>query len=193
MKTRDKWRRGPPGVQGYPARCGRRRGRLAAVSGRYQDREESTQQDERTDGRVDHELTDLVLGTTIRKMIISLVRRVIGSWLAVSLAVMALSACTSGPMTMSEMVCCAEHHDECEMAGQGESCCAPDFQSDMGVLAAERSETTHVASVASQIAVTQPHQVDALSTLLASAFVEPLSAHYGARSRPFLLNTVLLI
>jgi len=143
--------------------------------------------------RSSNTLTDLVLGTTIRKMIISLVRRVIGSWLAVSLSVMALSACTGGPMTMSEMVCCADHHDECDMAGQGESCCGPDLQSDMGVLAAELSDTTHLASVASHIAVTQPHHADVPSTLRTSAFVGTLSALYGARSQPLLINTVLLI
>ncbi len=125
-------------------------------------------------------------------MVSNVTRRVTSSLLAIGVGLMALSVCTSGAMTMEEMVCCAEHHDECDMAGQGESCCGPDLQSDMGVLAAERSDTTHVASAASHIAVTQLH-ADVPSTLRTSPFVGTLSALYGARSRPLLLNTVLLI
>ena len=125
-------------------------------------------------------------------MIINLVRRVIGSWLAVSLSVMALSACTSGPMTMSEMVCCAEHHDDCEMAGQAESCCAPDLQSDMSVLAAERTDTTYAADAASQSAVLPTPLAAALSPVHTSACGET-SSLLSIRSRPDLLNTVLLI
>ena len=56
-------------------------------------------------------------------------------------------------MTMSEMVCCVEHHDECEMAGLAESCCAPDLHSDIGVLAPERSDTAYVADAASHVVV----------------------------------------
>ena len=125
-------------------------------------------------------------------MISSLVRRGIGSWLAVSMSVMALSACTSGPMTMSEMVCCAGHHDECDMAGQAESCCAPDLQSDMGVLAAERTETTYAMDAATHLAVLPTPQAGNLLTLDTSAFVETCAA-FSVRSRPDLLNTVLLI
>lgn len=125
-------------------------------------------------------------------MVIGIVRRVIGSWLAVSISVMALSACTSGPMTMSEMVCCADHHDECEMAGQAESCCAPDLQSDMGVLAAERTDTTYATDAATHLAVLPTPQAGNLLTLDTSAFVET-SSLLSVRSRPDLLTTVLLI
>ena len=124
-------------------------------------------------------------------MVISFVRRGIGSWLAVSLSVMALSACTSGPMTMSEMVCCAGHHDECEMAGQAQSCCAPDLQSDMGVRAAERTDTTHATDAASRLAVLPTPQTGHLLTL-AAAFVETCSL-LSVRSQPDPLSTVLLI
>ena len=125
-------------------------------------------------------------------MLVTIARRFASSWLALSLTLMALSVCASGPMTITEMVCCAEHHDDCEMAGQAEPCCAPDLRSDMGVVAAERSDTTHMASLAGQTAVTQPPHADGPSTLRMSAFVGT-SAHYGDRSRPLLVNTVLLI
>ena len=119
------------------------------------------------------------------------IRRVIGSWLAVSMSVMALSACTSGPMTMAEMVCCAEHHDDCEMAGQAESCCAPDSQSDMGVLAVDRTDTTHAADAAS-------HWVGLPTRLAADLTPSPTSVFTDtssllSRFRPRVLSTVLLI
>ena len=63
----------------------------------------------------------------------------------------------------------------------------------MGVLAAERSDTTHMASLASQTAVTQSHHADGPAALRPSAFVGTHSAHDGERSRPLLLSTVLLI
>ena len=114
-------------------------------------------------------------GATIGEMAVDFARRLTGSFVAVSLTLMALCACASGPMTMAEMVCCADHHDECEMAGQAASCCGLDLQSDMGVLAAERSDTTLVAPVASQLVVTPPHQTPVLSPLDTSTFVEALS------------------
>ena len=127
-------------------------------------------------------------------MLVRIARRFTGSLVAVSLTLMALSVCASGPMTITEMVCCAEHHDDCQMAGQAESCCAPDFGSDMGALAAERSVATHVASMDSHMVATQPHQAAALlSTLRSSAFIGTLSALDGAAVRPLLLSTILLI
>ncbi len=127
-------------------------------------------------------------------MLVDFARRLISSFVAVSLMLMALSACASGPMTMAEMVCCADHHDECEMAGQAASCCGVDLQSDMGVLAAERSDMTLVAPVASQLVVTPPHQATVLmSPLDPSTFIEALSGFDDARSRPSQLSTVLLI
>jgi hypothetical protein len=127
-------------------------------------------------------------------MLVRITRRFTGSLVAVSLTLMALSVCASGPMTITEMVCCAEHHDDCQMAGQAGSCCTPDFGSDMGALAAERSVTTHVASMDSHMVATQPHQAPALlSTVRSSALIETLSALDGAAARPLLLSTILLI
>ena len=126
-------------------------------------------------------------------MLIGIARRFTGSLLAMSLTVMALSACASGPMTMAEMIYCAEHHDDCDMAGQAESCCAPDLQSDMGVLVAAQSDTNRVASVSIQMADTQPPLTGVFSTLRTSAFVGTRFALDVARSRPQQLNTVLLI
>ena len=125
-------------------------------------------------------------------MLIRTIRRVIGSWLAVSMSVMALSACTSGPMTMSEMVCCAEHHHDCEMAAQAESCCAPDLQSDMGVLVQERTDSSSVEDTASHVAVVPAHQSPMVSVLGTARCVED-SALFIVRSHPRSLSTVLLI
>ena len=126
-------------------------------------------------------------------MLVDIARRLASSFVAVSLMLMALSACASGPMTMAEMVCCADHHDECEMVGQAASCCGVDLQSDMGVLAAERSDTTLVAPVASQLVATPPHQATVPLPLDTSPFVETLSGFDDARSKPSQLSTVLLI
>ncbi len=124
-------------------------------------------------------------------MFISFVRRVIGSWLAVSMGVTALAACTSGPMTMSEMVCCAEHHDDCKMAGQAESCCAPDLQSQMGVLAAERADSYAVDAAGHVALVSTPLAADC--SRFRTSILRELSEYLSIRSRSDLLNTVLLI
>ena len=124
-------------------------------------------------------------------MLLGFIRRAIGTWLAVSMVVMALSACASGPMTMSEIVCCAEHHGDCEMAGQAESCCAPDLQSDMGVLVPERTDSPYVEDTASQVAVVPAHQSPIVSVLDTARFED--SAFLVVRSHPRSLSTVLLI
>lgn len=125
-------------------------------------------------------------------MRVNVVRRLTGSFLATSVALMALSACASGPMTMAEMVCCAEHHDDCEMAGQAESCCASDLQSDMGVLATERTDTAHVADVASQLVDLPERRGGTLAVLDAVRFAQNVSV-LDIRSRPSPLSAVLLI
>ena len=137
-------------------------------------------------------LTELKEGARIKEMLVDFIRRLTSSFVAVSLTLMALSACTSGPMTMAEMVCCADHHDECEMVGQ-KACCGGDLQSDLGVLAAERSDTFLVAPVASQLVAAPPHQATVLLPLDTSTFLEALSGFEDARSRPSQLSTVLLI
>jgi hypothetical protein len=93
---------------------------------------------------------------------------------------------------MSEMVCCAEHHDDCEMAGQAESCCAPDLQSDMGVLVQERTDSSYVVHTASHVAVVPAHQSLIVSVLDTGRCVED-STLLVVRSHPRSLSTVLLI
>ena len=95
-------------------------------------------------------------------------------------------------MTMSEMVCCVEHHDECEMAGLAESCCAPDLHSDIGVLAPERSDTAYVADAASHVVVLPIRQV-AVHSLLDPTPFDGKSSLFTVRSHPSPLSTVLLI
>ena len=48
---------------------------------------------------------------TIEEMLVDIARRLTSSFVAVSLMLMALSACASGPMTMAEMICCVDHQD----------------------------------------------------------------------------------
>jgi len=131
--------------------------------------------------------------TIVDTMIVDIARRLTGAALAVSMIFMALAACTSGAMTTAAMVCCADHHDECEMAGQAESCCAPDLQSDLGVLAPERSDTFPVTLIVSQVAVTLTDGSTALSQLAASSSARTPVAFHHPKPRLHLLNTVLLI
>ena len=56
-------------------------------------------------------------------MLMLVTQRLTASALAVGMVLMALSACAGGAMTMSEMVCCVDHHGECPMADMGKSCC----------------------------------------------------------------------
>ena len=95
-------------------------------------------------------------------------------------------------MTMAEMVCCAEHHDDCEMAGQAESCCASDLQSDMGVLATERTDTIYLEDVASHNLILPTPQLPSVSVLHATLAREDLSL-LVVRSGPSTLSTVLRI
>ena len=145
----------------------------------------------RTPANIARRLTGPYGGARIEEMFVDIARRLTSSLIIASLTLMALSACASGPMTMVEMFCCADQHGECEIGGQAEPCCGFDLQSDMGVLAAERSDTA--AFAASQLVVSQPHQIAPLWALHASAFVEALSGFYIAQVRPSQLSTVLLI
>ncbi len=126
-------------------------------------------------------------------MLVRIARRFTGSLVAMSLTLMALSVCASGPMTITEMVCCAEHHDECNMAGQRESCCGPDLQSDMGMLAPEHPDTVQAFPAASQIMIAVTDAADALSTVSNSARTDARDAAHHTRPQPHRLNTVLLI
>ena len=126
-------------------------------------------------------------------MLLHIARRVTGLLLSVSLAVVAVSACTSSnAMAMAEMVCCAEHHDNCEMASQMQTCCPSDLQSAVAMLAPERTETALHAP--RQIAAALADAISLLSTLsAATARTDALDAVYYAGPRPHVLSSVLLI
>ena len=129
---------------------------------------------------------------TIEEMLVDIARRLTSSFVAVSLMLMALSACASGPMTIAEMICCVDHHDDCEMAGQAESCCAPDQPSGMSMTAKGRADTTHVAPVVvSQMVVTVAAGPD-LSAPEVVSLTGVLSAVKYARPRPPLLTELLI-
>ena len=73
----------------------------------------------------------------------NITRRLTAAVLAAGLVVMAWSACGSGALAMSTMMCCAEHHGECEMAGMGAGpCCGTEQHSDIGMLLPERFDDT---------------------------------------------------
>ena len=69
-------------------------------------------------------------------------RRLIAAVLAVGVVLMAWSACASGALTMSAMMCCADHHSDCDMTGMGGSCCGTDQHADIGMLQPERADDT---------------------------------------------------
>ena len=118
-------------------------------------------------------------------------RRLTASGLAVGVVLMAWSACASGAMTMSEMVCCAEHHDGCEMAGAAESCCATDQHADIGMLRPERADEARAPATHDASAVTStPH--DAIS-LWAWSRAEPNTRSPHVPLHRHLLHNVLLI
>ena len=102
-------------------------------------------------------------------MLRNVIRRFTASALAAGVLLMALSACASGAMTMSEMVCCVEHHDACDLEGMAESCCGMDQQAhDVGVLKPERADDT---------------QAQATQALLASTSLPPGPGLAWCRSR----------
>ncbi len=119
-------------------------------------------------------------------------RRLTASGLAVGVVLMAWSACASGAMTMSEMVCCAEHHDGCDMAGMGGgSCCGTDQHSDIGMLKPERADdtlapTTHQLPIANVLSFLTPR-------LLAGVGAESRGSFHDLRRSSHLAHTVLLI
>ncbi|HIE93798.1 MAG TPA: hypothetical protein EYQ83_13370 [Acidobacteria bacterium] len=80
-------------------------------------------------------------------MLILVSRRLTASALVVGRELMALSACAGGAMTMSEMVCCVDHHGDCPMAEMGESCCGSDQDAGFGMLKAERADDTLASTI----------------------------------------------
>ena len=119
-------------------------------------------------------------------------RRLTAAVLTAGLVVMAWSACGSGALTMSTMMCCAEHHGDCEMAGMGAgSCCGTEQHSDNGMLKPERADDTlattiHQSPIAHALSFITP-------CFLAGAGAEPGGAFHDLRRSPHLAHTVLLI
>ena len=121
-------------------------------------------------------------------------RRFTASVLAVGVVLMAWSTCASGAMPMSEMVCCAEHHGECDMAGmpgKEASCCATDQHADVGMLKPERADTTPAPSLHHPVLRVQTSFVFA-SSVQAVVRAEA-SLPFSTRQRSHLAHTVLLI
>ena len=97
-------------------------------------------------------------------------------------------------MSMSEMVCCAEHHGECEMAGMTEACCGTSQHADIGMLEPERADDASalatVATYHSAVATTPPIRGLGLSAPSGTGASGSLRA---SRTNPHLAHTVLLI
>ena len=119
-------------------------------------------------------------------------RRLIASGLAAGVVLMAWSACGSGALTMSAMMCCAEHHGDCEMAGMGGgSCCGADQHSDIGMLKPERADdtfapTTHQSPLANVLSFITPRR-------LAGVSAESRGSFHDLQRSSHLAHTVLLI
>ena len=125
-------------------------------------------------------------------MLPAIMRRLTASGLAVGVVLMVWSVCASGAMTVSEMVCCAEHHDGCEMAGMGgRSCCGTDQHADVGMLKPERADdtlapTTHQSPTANVLSFITPRRPGGVST-------ESRGSSHELRRSSHLAHTVLLI
>lgn len=125
-------------------------------------------------------------------MLEQIMRRLTVAVLAAGVVLMAWSACGNGALTMSAMMCCAEHHGDCEMAGRGGgSCCGTDQHSDIGMLKPERADdtlapTTHRLPIAHVLSFTTPR-------LLAGVTAKSCSSFHDLRRRSHLAHTVLLI
>ena len=121
-------------------------------------------------------------------------RRLTASLLAAGAVLMALSVCAEGAMTMtmSEMMCCAEHHDACDMAGMAESCCGTDRHTDTGMLKPARTDDTQVLALRHSVLarVVTPH---GRLGLLSAPRPEPHIPPPDVRSGLDLLHAVLLI
>ena len=118
-------------------------------------------------------------------------QRLTASVLAAGMVLMAWSACAGGAMTMSEMLCCAEHHDACEMAGMAESCCGPDQHADIGMLKPERADDALVLATHDPVAATlAPHDA---TGRWAWSWVEVNTRSPHVPLHRHLLHTILLI
>lgn len=106
---------------------------------------------------------------------------------------MAWSTCASGAMSMSDMVCCAEHHGECEMAGmpgKDASCCGADQHADVGMLKPERADNTPAPSLHHPVLLVW-------TSFIFSSNAQPIaraeSSLLSTAQRSHLAHTVLLI
>ncbi len=120
-------------------------------------------------------------------------RRIIGSLLGIGVAVMASSGCTSGALTMAEMACCTADHEQCEMAGHTESCCGTDLQSNLGMVAPERSDSAQTAPLTRELAATPPTASATPFAVQTSLRVRARAWLHNAGSSPGVLTTVLRI
>ena len=94
-------------------------------------------------------------------------------------------------MTMSEMVCCAEHHGECEMAGMAGSCCETDQHADAGMFVPERLDDTLAPTADRSVMSVLPFFIAPYR--LARAGAESRGSFHDLRRRFHLAHTVLLI
>ena len=143
-------------------------------------------------GPASQELTrPLVRDDNSTLVLVDTMRRLIASVLAGGVVLMVWSACASGAMTMSEMACCAEHYQGCEMAGMGESCCATDRHADIGMLKPERpDDALATAALDASAATLTAHHT---TSLWAWSWVEPIPKSRHVSLVRHLLHDVLLI
>lgn len=78
-------------------------------------------------------------------MVIRRLRQIVAPLTIVSLVVLAWATCTDGGVSMAEMACCIEHHDDCDMQSDAaERCCSPDYHARLDVLKPKRSSDTEM-------------------------------------------------
>jgi len=90
-------------------------------------------------------------------MSVDFARRATSALLSAGIVLVAWSACGGGALTMSAMamVCCAEHHGDCEMVRMGASCCDSD-QAHIGMLDPARVDGASSPCTPASIDATTP-------------------------------------
>ena len=124
-------------------------------------------------------------------MLETIMRRLTTSMLTAGLVLMSWATCASGTMTMSEMACCTESRDGCEMADMVESFCETSQNADVEMLEPERADDAAAATTWQSI-LANVH-VPFTPSLLAESGVESRGLLSDSRTRPPLAHTVLLI
>ena len=117
-------------------------------------------------------------------------RRLLAVALVAAFSASAWSACASGTLTASQMVCCADHHHDCDMANMAESCCSTDERTRIEILKPERADDTLVPATYLSVAALE---IPDACVSLAASHVEPRASSRHPRLRPHLLHAVLLI